>query len=321
MHDLNILAAGRLVLRTWPLFLMRIAVYLGVAAAFVVAVGGGAGIGLGIGTLLGPSARAPGAFWGATGGFAALAALVWWLREYFLYFVEMAHACALAQSLEPAKGKSVQGPIGSAMTVLQRRFNDVRGLTDAERRVSETVGDLCSDLDPLGQILPSVIAPARGKLIAPQRIMFGFAAKSMLARAVRGKARNAYTDIRDQLILHSQNHEVLLRNAVFLAAVSLSVSTVAFFIALVPASGLIQPYVGGATLIAMLLAFVFAACFRLAVIEPLLIAAFVELSSRTAAGQEPDLGWDERLADISPSYREIKALAAPSIRTRRGVLA
>lgn len=320
MAELSIAAAGTSVLRTVPFFVLRAAVYLGVAAAFAVAANGGAGIGLGLGTLAGQSGRAPGAFWGAIGGVAAVTVLIRWLREYFLYFVEIPHACAL-QSGGALKKTSPQGRIGAGMTSLQRRFSDVRSLADADRRVRETLADLCADLEPFRHFLPATVVMPRfiSERLLPG--MFGFAAKCVLARAVRGPSRNAYTDLRDSLILLAQNNETLLRNAILLAAISFGSTVVAFFLALVPAFSLTQSIASGGGLVAVLLAAVFAACFRQAAVEPLLAASFNDGYARTIGAQEPEPAWDERLVDISPSYREIKALAAPSIRTRRGFIA
>jgi hypothetical protein len=70
MWDFSIQTSARLVLRTLPFMLLRVATYFGIAAAFVVAGGGGAGIGWGVGALAGPSGRLPAAFWGTVAGVA-----------------------------------------------------------------------------------------------------------------------------------------------------------------------------------------------------------------------------------------------------------
>jgi hypothetical protein len=126
MWNVSIAAAGALIVRTFPFMLLRAAVYFGIAAAFVVTAGGGAGLGWAIGALAGGAGRAPGVFWGAVGGIALVAFMLWWLREYLLYLVEASHAAAMALATSPENPRSAQRSIPRAMTALQRRVRDAR---------------------------------------------------------------------------------------------------------------------------------------------------------------------------------------------------
>ena len=321
MGDISIAAAGRLVLRTFPFMLLRAAVYFGIAAAFAVAVGGGAGIGAGLGSLAGPAGRAPGSFWGAAGGFAFIALLLWWLREYLLYLVEIGHAAAMALALDRVPPPPRQGRIAAAMTAVQRRFREAETLSAAERLVRGTLGNMIAAFDTLASLLPPGIEPPRNLSDPALRASFGFVGKAVLARTVRRTARNPYSDLQDSLILLAQNHAVLLRNAALLAAAAHAATFAVFLLSLIPAFELARAYPGGSGLIAVSLAAVFAWCFRRAAIEPFAVAAFLELYWRATGGQEPEPDWDAKLAEISGPYREVKAVAAPAIRgQRRGIV-
>lgn len=81
MWDFSISGALTLMLRTAPYILFRLAVYFGIACAFVVATGAGAGIGYGIGTFGDEDFRLGSAFWGGTAGVGVTAGIIYFLRE------------------------------------------------------------------------------------------------------------------------------------------------------------------------------------------------------------------------------------------------
>jgi hypothetical protein len=320
MWDVSIAAAGALILRTFPFMLLRTAVYFGIAAAFVVAAGGGAGIGWGIGALAGTQGRVPGAFWGAIGGLAFIGLMLWWLREYLLYLVEASHAAAMAIAIErsPPPGQS---RIPAAMTAVQRRYRDVGVLFSAERLVQRTIGRLVAVLDTLDSMFPAGISVPRNlsDSILPKAL--GFVGKVLLARAVRGNAREPWPSLQDALVLLAQNHGILMRNAVLLAAGAFAASVAVFFVALIPAAALAQAYPGGSGLITILLALIFAWAVKQALIEPVVVAAFLDLYTRVAEGQAAEPDWDAKLVETSEQFREIKARAAPPSRgTRRSLI-
>ena len=316
MWDVSSAAAGALILRTFPFMLLRAAVYFGVAAAFVVAAGGGAGIGWSIGALAGTQGRVPGAFWGAIGGLAFIGLMLWWLREYLLYLVEASHGAAMAIAIErsPPPGQS---RIPTAMTAVQRRFRDVEVLFSAERLVQGTIGRLVAVLDTFDSMLPAGISVPRNlsDVILPK--VLGFVGKVLLAHAVRGSAREPWPSLQDALVLLAQNHGILMRNAVFLAAGSFATSIAVFFFALIPAAALAQAYPGGSGLIAILLALVFAWSIKQALIEPVVVAAFLDLYTRVTQGQSAEPDWDTKLVETSEQFREIKARAMPPSRGPR----
>ena len=317
MWDVSIAAAGALILRTFPFMLLRAAVYLGIAAAFVVAAGGGAGIGWGIGALAGTHGRVPGAFWGAIGGLAFIGCMLWWLREYLLYLVEASHAAAMAIAIDGTQPPPGLSRIPAAMTAVQRRFPDVGVLFSAERLVQGTISRLVAVLDTLDSMLPAGISVPRNLSDAIFPKALGFVGKVLLARAVLGSAREPWPSLQDALVLLAQNHGILMRNAVFLAAGALATSIAVFFFALIPAAVLAQAYPGGSGLITILLALVFAWAVKQALIEPVVVAAFLDLYTRVTQGQTAEPDWDTKLVEISEQFREIKARATPPSRSTR----
>jgi hypothetical protein len=314
MGEISLGNSTTLVLRAFPFLLLRAAVYFGIAAAFASAVAGGFGIGAGVGTLLGPAARAPGGFWGAIAGFAFIVLLLWWLREYLLYLVEISHAVAISLALDHVKTPGLQSSIAAAMTAVQRRFRDASVLATADRYARETTRELLGMFDVLAPLLPQAVALPRNWTDRILGVALGFIARTVVARTVTGRARNPYSDLRDNLILLAQNHDILFRNAILLAAASYTFCFLAFLSSLVPAYALTRSFPGGSALIAIALAAAFAWSFQRAVIEPFVAASFLELFVRITRGQVPEPDWDMKLEESAESYVEVKAIAAPAPR-------
>jgi hypothetical protein len=322
MGNISLAASAIAVLRTFPFLLLRLAVYLGLSAAFVVAIGGGAGIGLGLSSLAGSAARAPGAFWGAMGGFAFVAGLLWWLREYLLYFIEISHASALAIVVEGKTLPVVRGQIAGIMTIVQRCFREAHALQTAERSVRKAVADLIADAKPVDALMPRGIQLPENVVNAGLKLGLGFVTRGLLGRTISRATRDPYAGLQDSILRLAQESGILSRNALLLAAASFVASVFVFLFSLTPASALANSIPSGSALVAVAIALVFAWAFRQAIVEPLLVAAFIDLFGRVTEDRDPDPALDEKLTALSEAYREIKAVAAPPQRgLRRGIVA
>lgn len=308
-------ASATLLARTLPFLLLRVAVYFGIAAAFIVAAIGGGGIGSALGTIAGPTERAAGAFWGAVAGFCFVALLVRWLREYLLYFVEAGHAAAMALAID-----SGNPGIASAMTAVQRRFRDAPALLTAERLVRGTLHAVVRTTNATARLLSPGITLSHNLHETASRLVLGAVTASLLALAMRRRERNVYADLQALLVLFAQNGESLLHRAALIAAASIAATVAAFLVVLFPVLALMQPGTAGAWLIALAIAAVLAWSVRHAFIEPFAVAAMLERSARMTADQEPDPDWDARLAELSPPYREIKVMAPVPRAARRGIV-
>lgn len=297
------------VLRTVPFLVIRIAVYCGIAAAFVVAAGGGAGIGWATGAIGGPTGRVPGAFWGMIGGLAFIGAILWWLREYLLFLVKAGHVAAMVR--DPSTAPARFGQIGHALSIVQQRFREMRSLLAADQLIRGTIATLIEKADMPATLrfpgLPSSSGPANLIL----RHALRFMNEVVLARSLRAASKNPWPELRDALILFAQNRTALLRRATILAALGYAITFAIFIVALMPASALAASFPGVPGAATLLLAMVFAWSVKQAVIEPFLIALMIEAVSRTTRGQSPDADWDTTLTEASPQFREIKARAVP----------
>src|SRR5580698_7406330 len=93
-----------LLLRTLPFIVLRLAVYIGITLAYVIAVGVGGGIGLLFGKIGGNGGG--GTAFGGLIGFAVVSGLLYWAREYLLYMVKAGHVAVLVELLD---GRQIPG--------------------------------------------------------------------------------------------------------------------------------------------------------------------------------------------------------------------
>lgn len=305
--DFSIQTSFKLVLRTLPFVLLRAAVYFGIAAAYVVMTGGGAGVGYGIGALAGSSGRSAGAFWGAIGGFGLTTFVLWWLREYILYLVKAGHIAALVLHYENRPLPAGQGQIGYAVGVVQQRFIEISALFILDRLVQGVIRTLVSLANFAALIFPAGTNALTSVVNAVLQVAVGFVDEIILAYNIRSRTADPWSGARDALILYAQNHWKLIRNALLLSAIAYGLAFLVFLVALAPAAGFAYTYPGGSSVIAILLAGVFAWSAKQAFLEPFIIASLMQVYFRTIDGQKPDPAWDKRLAEASGHFRELKS--------------
>lgn len=317
MRDPSIETSRSLVLRTAPFLLIRVAVYFGIAAAFVVAAGGGAGIGLGIGTLAGPAGRAPGAFWGAIAGLAFVGGMYGWLRESILYLVRAGHVAAMAAALAAKKRTGNSGRVSQAMNLVQQRFRDIGVLFEMNRLVQNTVAAMASLPGVRGSSLPAGIQASPALTGIVLRGTNGFLNEIVLARLFRLTTKNVWAGTRDTLVLVAQNHVLVLPQAMRLAAIVYGAVLAIFLISFIPAAALARTFPGEPTAIAFPLAAIFAWSVKQALLDPVAAALLLPGAFRAIEDQSPDPDWEAALAEVSQDFSEIKARAAAAPRGPR----
>src|SRR5690554_3937736 len=122
MWDCSIGEALKLMARTLPFILLRMAVYFGVALAYMLMTGLGAGIGWGIGGLGDDAFRLGAAFWGGVAGFTIVGVVMYFLREYTLYVVKAGHIAVLVELLEGRQMPEDRSQIAHASSEVSQRF-------------------------------------------------------------------------------------------------------------------------------------------------------------------------------------------------------
>src|SRR5579871_2576258 len=109
-----------LLLRTLPFLGLRVAVYIGITLAYVVALGVGGGIGYLFGKIGGDAGGGGGI--GGLIGVVLVTGLLYWARQYILYLVRAAHVAVLVTLLDGKQVPAGRGQIEFAQGVVREHF-------------------------------------------------------------------------------------------------------------------------------------------------------------------------------------------------------
>jgi hypothetical protein len=230
-----------------------------------------------------------------------------WLREYLLFLVKAGHLAAMVRAIDGRAGADGIGQVGHAIDTVQRSFRDMRVALDIDRLSRGAVRALIAAEGARSLQMASATLPASFVTIG-LRAGLGFAHEVILAAVLRAPARNPWREARDAVVLFAQNHVLLLKAAATVATVMYGIALLAFLMALLPANALAHNFPGDPVVITFILAAIFAWSAKQALLEPVAVAALLQVFIRETGGQPPDPAWDLRLADTSAHFRELTAL-------------
>lgn len=296
--------------QTAPFILFRMAVYFGVAIAYVLMTGIGAGAGWGIGGFGDEGFRAGATFWGGFAGFGITAAVMYFLREYLLYVVKAGHIAVLVDLMDGKTLSQGRSQIAHARAEVTARFGQTSALFVVDQLIKGVLKAITGLLRGMMSIIP--VPGARQIVSVVQaflRIAVGFIDEVILAYAMRTGSTNAWQSAREGLVLYGQNYKVMLKNAAWLALFVYGLSFVVFLIMLAPAGLAVYLIPGAWSAGGMVFALLFAWSVKVALLEPFAIACMMQVYFRTIEGQTPDPAWEQRLESLSAKFRKLKEKA------------
>lgn len=293
-----------LLLRTLPFLLLRLAVYLGITIAYVLAVGVGSGIGLVVGKVGGGGGA--GAGWGAFAGFVIVTGLLYWAREYLLYLVKAGHIAVLVELMDGRAIPDGKGQIDFASNIVKQHFATssmlfglnqlIRGILRAFNRLTVSIAEWLPipGLDVLVKLVDAVINTSLSHLD-----------QVILAQILRARSTNPWATARDSVVLYAQNYKGVLKNAAFLTLIIWALTLLIFLVVFGPIAALIGLFHVHAGLWTFALALVAALSLKAALIDPFAMTALLQVYDRVTAGQTPDPQWSAKLEGISAKFREL----------------
>lgn len=323
MTDFRIGFALRVMKQTAPFLAFRMAVYFGIAIAYVLATGVGAGAGYGIGGFWGDEERLAGSAYGAIGGFGLTAAALYFLRDYILYTVKAGHIAVMVELLQGRDIPSGQSQISFAHKRVTERFGTSNVLFAVDQLVKGVIGAVTGLLEGLLSVLPfpgldKLMSIVRGYL----RVAVGLLDEVMLAHCFDTRAENPYESSKTALVLYAQNARPMLVNAAWVTLWVWLLSAVIFVIMLAPAGLLVWLLPGQMSAIGVVFAVLFAWALKAALIEPFAIACMLQAYFKLTAGQVPDPAWQAKLNRASDKFKTLgdRALGWVSPNLKGGTL-
>jgi hypothetical protein len=303
MWDFSVGKALSAVIRTAPFVLLRLAVYVGIAFAYLFAAGFGAILGFGFGHFgSNPDAPAGGAFWGALIGFGLVSSA--------LYLVKAAHIAVLVEIYDGQPIPAGQAQLAHGTQFVRTHFAEASVLFGVDLIVKAVLRIITGTLNAITAFLP---IPALRSIVrfvnAVLRVSLTYVDEIILAYLIRTRTTNPWASAEDALILYAQNYKHILKNAVWLALFMWGITLAIFLVLLAPAAAMAALFPGHFGIWAFALAFIFAWAIKAATIEPFAIAALMQVFFKTIEGQTPDPLWKGRLSIASGRFRELSAKA------------
>lgn len=306
MIDFSFSTSLSLMRRTAPFVLFRMVVYFGIAVAYVLATGTGAGIGWGVGAMGDADFRASTTLWGGGIGFAAVAAVLYFLREYILYLVKAGHIAVMVELLDNRTLPAGRGQITHAQAIVRERFAQSGMLFGLDQLIKGVLRAITGLIQGLASLLPipgsdGMMRVVRGYL----RVAVGLIDEVILAHLIRTKSENPWRDAQGALVLYAQNAKPMLINAAFITLVGWALAFVVFLIMLAPAGAVVYMIPGAWSAGGVVFAILFAWAVKVALIEPFAIACLLQVFFKVTDGQSPDPEWMARLDSASTKFRKL----------------
>jgi hypothetical protein len=306
MWDFSIGTAMGLMRRTLPFLLFRVAVYFGIAVAYVLATGTGAGIGWGIGNFGDEDFRAGATFYGAIGGFGLTAGVLYFLREYLLYVVKAGHIALMVEYLDGRELPAGKGQIAYAKDIVAERFGEASVLFGIDQLVKGVINAITGLVQGLLMILPIPgLDRIMGVVRAYLRLAVGLIDEVILAYGLRNRAENPWISAREALVLYGQNAKPMLKNAAWLTAITWGLAILVFFVMLAPAALVVYMIPGAWSAGGLVFAILFAWAVKVALIEPFAIACLLQAFFKVTEGQTPNPEWEAKLEKASAKFKKL----------------
>ncbi len=307
MWDFSIGRSLDLMIKTMPFILFRMAVYFGIAVAYVLATGTGAGIGWGVGAFGDPDFQVKSAFWGGIIGFGATAGVIYLLRQYILYIVKAGHIAVMVEYLDGGALPEGRSQISHAADVVKSRFAEANVLFAIDLLIKGVLGAVTGLIQGIAGFLPipglqQIMSVIRAFL----KLSVGLIDEVILAYSIRSRADNPWRSAQTALVLYAQNYQPMLRNAAWLTLIVYGVSLLVFLLMLAPAAALVYMIPGSWSAGGFVFAILFAWAFKAALMEPFAIACMLQAYFKTIEGQTPDPAWDAKLTELSGKFTELK---------------
>lgn len=304
MWEFNLSQAFKLMAKTSPFILLRLALYFGITLAYLLATGIGAGAGYGL-TSFGDS-QGGGAVWGGLIGFGVISGVLYWVREYILYLVKAAHIAVLVEALEGRELPAGKGQVAHGQEVVKTRFKEASILFGIDQLIKGILRILNGMLMTIARWIPVPgLSQVVGAINAVLNASLTYVDEIILAYNIKIGSTNPWQSSREALVLYAQNYKSMLKNAVFLLAFMYLITFLIFLVILAPVGALMSLFPGSVGFWTFLGAVLLAWSLKAALLEPLAVIAMTQVFFKVIEGQTPNPEWDQKLASASGKFRDL----------------
>ncbi len=252
-----------------------------------------------------------GALWGGIAGFVLVIGLLRLAREYILYLVKAGHIAVLVQLYDGNPIPGGEGQIRFGANFVKAHFAESSVLFGVDQMIKAVLRTLFGIVNRIAMFLPIPgLAPLLRLGEAVVRTSLTYVDELILAYLIRTGTRNPWDTAKEGLILYAQNYKHFLKNALWLSLFLWAITIAIFAILLAPAFAFAAILPGHNAWWGIAFAFIFAWSLKTALLEPLAIAALMQVFFKTIEGQRPDPNWESKLNTASARFRELGEKAA-----------
>jgi hypothetical protein len=310
MWDFRFGTAIAMMLRTLPFVLLRLVVFAVIGVAYLFAMGTGAAVGYGMARVFAGGGEG-GAFLGGVLGFGIVSVALYLAREYLLYLVKAAHIAVLVELYDGHDIPAGQNQIAFGSGFVKTHFTESSVLFGVDQLIKAILRTVFGSVNFIASFLP--MPGLQGLLNLAEKVVrlsLTYVDEIILAYLIRTRTTNPWATAQEGLILYAQNYKHFLKNALWLAVFLWLLTAAIFVVLLAPAAALAALIPGDLSLFGFAVALILALSLKAALLEPIAIAALMEVYFKTIAGQTPDPEWSARLNELSGKFRDLGAKAA-----------
>ncbi|MCB1417887.1 MAG: hypothetical protein KDJ74_02330 [Notoacmeibacter sp.] len=310
MQDFSFADAVRLVMRTWPFVVARFAAVCLLMATFLGMIAAGGVLGYAGGQSFAPGLEPAGATLGGMAGIWLGGQLAGMVHEYVIYLVKAGHIAVMVEMLD-GKAIAPAGQIAHGRAVVKDRFVEASVLFALDQLIKTVLSAMNKMAERLARATLIPGATLFTSLIDEvAKVSIGLLDEVILAHNIRAREENPWQGGVNALILYFQNTRVMLRNAgwltlyMFLSTGVIILAVIApFKLGLVPLHETAIPYapIGGILLVLILM---------VTFLEPLAIAALLQIYFKVTDGQVPNRKWEAEIIKHAPAFMDLKERAA-----------
>lgn len=306
MWDFSSARSFAIVAATYPFILLRILVFSGITAAYVIAAGTGAGFGFEWGRSVAAEDAAGRAILGGLFGFGVVSVALYWSRKYILYVVTAGHIAVMVEAYDRRSIPANKSQIGFGKDCTSARFSSANLLFSLNRLVKGVVGTITRLVWSMTWSIP---IPGLRSLTRFANVLFRatltYSDEIILAHAICVRSQNPWETTQDALVLYAQNGRIITKNAVWLAILMNVVACMVFILMLAPAEWAVNLLPVTWSSSAFILAVFVAWSFKKVLIEPFATASLMQVYFSAIEGQTPDPAWRQRLENVSTHFQNL----------------
>jgi hypothetical protein len=310
LQSLRIGAAFGLMLRTMPILLVRLGVYLAfwvVALVYLAIVFGLAAL---LGNIHGLLSLIV-----ILVGLGATIPLYHMAYRYVFYMIKAAHIAVLSELIANGSLPAGQGQLAWGKQRVRERFGEVNVMFVVDELVNSVVRMFTGTVYRLAAWLPGDFFRTLASIVnRVVRYATTYIDEAILARSFLQPNRNPWDSAREGLVLYGMAWRPLLTNAIVLMLLSYVPFILAVVVFAAPVGGLLYLISPRLAAWSVLVVLVLAYLIKAAVGDAFAMAAIIASYQRETANLIPDPEVEARLEQVSVKFGELKRRALDAVR-------